>query len=159
MVYRLAQTMLLFTVELHTKIASIVYFMEIYQKTQRKVIECWNCQDGFAVLGCLAIKAVRKNVSAGQLLPQTNPAQSKLFQHQLHFWGINWKCRRGLTPYFYRITKKVFRFAMLAKSLHWSTIVVSYWKQIIVWRHLKGLTRTFSYDWIAHFKLRDERPS
>ena len=37
----------------------------------------------------LAIRAVRKNVSAGQLLHQTNPAQSQLFKHQLHFWGTN----------------------------------------------------------------------
>ena len=39
--------------------------------------------------GCLAIRAVRKNVSAGQLLHQTNPAQSQQLKHQLHFWGTN----------------------------------------------------------------------
>ena len=64
----------------HKNLFSKPALQMLYQKIQRKVVEWRNYQDGFA------IRSERKNVSAEH---QTNPAQSQLFQHQLHFWGTN----------------------------------------------------------------------
>ena len=63
--------------------------------------------------GCLAIRVVRKNVSAGQLIHQTNPAQLFVFGVQIE------KVEGGTHPLLLnegRIAKRGFRFAILAEK-------------------------------------------